>query len=113
MEREPLFIVHGESLGTLVQVDQCAGALARNHLQRAIKHLLAIAKRTAKYIARQAMRVHAYQHGAGCAFYVAFDQGNVRFPVELVFKSDHPELAVARREHGLPTRTTWLSVSMR
>ena len=48
------------------------------------------------------MRVHAHQHGAGAALHIAFNQGNMRFAVELVFKRDHPEFAMARREHSFP-----------
>ena len=87
MKSQALSFVDVEALGSLVQVDQSARALARDDFQRTVQHLLAIAQRSAKDVAGQAMGVHADQHRIAGEFDVSLDQGNVRVAVELASKA--------------------------
>src|SRR5208282_5985106 len=91
-----------ETLGGLVQVNQCASLLGGYHLERGLEGLMAVAAGGAENVAQQAVRVHADQDGLGRIADIAANQGHVgSATVHFTLVGDEAEFPMLGFDHRL------------
>src|SRR5205807_3285898 len=91
-----------ESLRRLVKVDQSTASLGGYAPQRTFQSGMAFASSRAKYIAHQAVRMHANQHRGIAVLNVSANQRHVRFAtIDLTLVGNQAELSKMSIDQGL------------